>query len=1019
MRQPLDRPSVSPGNRRNTGPAEQPSPSRERSHGSIFAFEAYTALTEGLHETRFRLSGFPVNELRILGDIDLRDTDGNRVDSIVAQPKLFALLAYVTLAIPGGAQQRDLLISVFWPELAESNARNALNQSLHRLRQALDPHAVVSHGTNEVGIDHSRLSCDALDFVEAIDAGELETALGLYRGNLLTGLFVPGSPDFERWLDGERAKLRRMAFEAAITLGREAETAEDLASAARWDRRAMNIIPERGTAVRQLMAVLARAGNPAEAVLEFDRFAARLEEDYALQPSDETRAVVESIRSSLSVEVDTRGGLGASNVLAGMTATSPADRFQTAGEMARALETPETVGRVRRRGRQPWHLAVGGVALLTVGAGIWAVATRGGPESEPTDTAIPLDSTKIAVLPFQVIGADSMSPTRLLAQSIGKIFEISVTGEFGLRFAHHGSVVEEWRRAGGTPDTELSEAAQLELGRSLGVGALVRGTMIVEGDSVIVFAASMLDVASGEPRVTRVRAEGPLDRRLELVDQLIVELLARDRGVSTESVQRLKQFDPEAVEAFLASDYEAALAADSSLIDAALWKFVDGEGDLVALRYAWEHQDQLTERGRAYLQVIAAGRYGSIRTMAQQIAAYETLTRRWPEWNQMWRELGGRLADQGARASVPDWRRRAREAFERIDPPSTYDLWHLTELAFMDQDTARARELVDRYLAAPGGWFTQRKPAYRWRLAILEGDTAAATRALAATPDSIWVPGFALTDGTGIADADRVMAARGSIWWPDRWAWARGRESEWRNAWKVSASDPDLEYMDLATIPVYRALLLGPSEDATANEATQTLERIASGRDGEPLSPNNRTLAQCWITLWRLEHGDTTGARETLRHLAEPERSHRFAGWAGLIDVLLTRVEGGDVHTSLLRADSVVQGWPLGGGGYNSVNIHNLLLARMLAEYGEPERALAAIRRRSYFAGFVMYNLNIPEYIREEARLAATVGDTAGAVEAYRHYFALRDVRPKHPTWAAQWDSMRVEFGALTEIDTP
>jgi DNA-binding SARP family transcriptional activator len=74
-----------------------------------------------------------VNELRILGDLDLRGADGNRVDSIVAQPKRLALLAYLTLATPGGAQQRDLLISVFWPELDESNARNSLNQSLHRL----------------------------------------------------------------------------------------------------------------------------------------------------------------------------------------------------------------------------------------------------------------------------------------------------------------------------------------------------------------------------------------------------------------------------------------------------------------------------------------------------------------------------------------------------------------------------------------------------------------------------------------------------------------------------------------------------------------------------------------------------------------------------------------------------------------------------------------------------------------------------------------------------------------------
>jgi hypothetical protein len=56
---------------------------------------------------------------------------------------------------------------------------------------------------------------------------------------------------------------------------------------------------------------------------------------------------------------------------------------------------------------------------------------------------------------------------------------------------------------------------------------------------------------------------------------------------------------------------------------------------------------------------------------------------------------------------------------------------------------------------------------------------------------------------------------------------------------------------------------------------------------------------------------------------------------------------------------------------------------------------------------------------REEARLAAAVGDTTGAIEAFEHYFALRDVRPDHPPWAAQWDSMRVEYGTLTGIADP
>jgi hypothetical protein len=45
------------------------------------------------------------------------------------------------------------------------------------------------------------------------------------------------------------------------------------------------------------------------------------------------------------------------------------------------------------------------------------------------------------------------------------------------------------------------------------------------------------------------------------------------------------------------------------------------------------------------------------------------------------------------------------------------------------------------------------------------------------------------------------------------------------------------------------------------------------------------------------------------------------------------------------------------------------------------------------------------------------LGDTAGAIDAYQHYFALRDFRPDHPPWAVQWDSMRVEYAALTGVE--
>ncbi|HXI22149.1 MAG TPA: hypothetical protein VNH46_13735, partial [Gemmatimonadales bacterium] len=384
--------------------------------------------------------------------------------------------------------------------------------------------------------------------------------------------------------------------------------------------------------------------------------------------------------------------------------------------------------------------------------------------------------------------------------------------------------------------------------------------------------------------------------------------------------------------------------------------------------------------------------------------------RRWPEWRVPWGEMGDQLTNFGALASVPDWRHRARQAFDRMDSRASWVFQHLTELAFMDDDTARARAAIDSLATKPGG--PEFVPAYRWRLAILRGDSAEAVRLLPRLPDTDKVLQFALTDGRGVAQADRFAARSARL--AGIWAWARGRERPWREAWGRKGSPAG--GISEATVPVFWALLLGPSEDTMAAEAIHSLERMGAPNRGPRPSADDQALARCWITLWRLRHGDTTGARATRRYLeSDDDRRDRFAGWARLIDVLVTEAEGGDLHAALLRMDSVVRALPLPIGRQQwdplPAEVQNLLLARMLGRYGEPGRALAAARRRIYRAA-VNYPDALPEYLREEGRLAALVGDTAGAIRAYRHYLALRE--NPDPPWRAPWDSVRAELAVMT-----
>jgi DNA-binding SARP family transcriptional activator len=954
--------------------------------------------------------------LRVLGGFAL---EGPSEDSTFPVPQRRAEAVLAALAVCGDLGcSRERLMALLWPESDEARSRSALRSTLHTIRQALGPGAVLSAG-ELLRLDASVVNSDVGSFARALDSDRDADAVRSYGGPLLEGFHLDGAPDFERWLDGERTRLAREYAEALERLATTAERAGAWGEAASWWAHAEEHDPLNSRFALQHARALVVVGDRANAVKVAEVHVRRLREELDMEPDREVLAEMEGIR---------RGDVGA--VWGGRAhpvSAPPTERPRMAEEppahpdplatLTTGTPLPQTspVGATRLRRRR---VAVGmlGVAVVLAALGLLAIL-RG--DRKPA--GIPLDATAIAVLPFQVVGADSASPARTLARFMGVLFELKVTGEFGRHIRHPGSVAERWRAAGGTLDSALSEKVELSVARAVGAGRLVRGTVVAVGDSLVV-SASMVNVATGAVRVTPVRVEGTINRQQELVDRLITLLLARDAGVSPESARQLAQYRPEAIQAFLAGNraasfadqkpfYHAALAADSNLVDAAVMMYAVGESvqDTAELRYAWEHQDKLTERGRAYLQVLAAGRHGPIRTEAQKIAGYEALALRWPEWRTPWGEVGDQLTNYGALASVPDWRRRARDAFAPMDRRSNWVWWHLTELAFMDGDAAQARAAIESLAAKGGG--PGLVAAYRWRLAVLEGDTAEATRALSHPLRTDMVLQFALADGRGVAQAERVAAHSAPL--AGMWAWARGREPAWREAWRRHGSPAG--GISEATVPVFWALLLGPSQDTMAAEAVRSLERMTDGRRSPNVGADDRTLARCWVALWRLQHGDTAGARATRRYLeSDVDWRYRFAGWTRLIDVLVTEAEGGDVRAALLRMDSVVRELPLPTGSLQwdptPSEVHNLMLARMLRRYGEPERALAAVRRRVYRA-VMNFPDALPEYLREEGRLAALVGDTAGALRAYRHYLALRE--NPDPPWRAPWDSVRAELAAL------
>jgi TolB-like protein/DNA-binding SARP family transcriptional activator/Tfp pilus assembly protein PilF len=239
-------------------------------------------------------------ELRILGSVRLQSSNGRDVEVLVRHAKRTALLAYLAAALPRGPHRRDTLLALFWPESDLAHARAALNQALYVVRTALGEQAIVSRGDGDVALDGDVVGCDAVAFETALDAGRPGDALALYRGDLLEGFFVTGAPEFERWLERERARLRERASQGAWALAEERAAAGDPDEAARWARRAAELVPADETVARRLMTFLSGLGDRVAAIRAYEAFESRLAREYELEPSAETRALAAAIRQAES-----------------------------------------------------------------------------------------------------------------------------------------------------------------------------------------------------------------------------------------------------------------------------------------------------------------------------------------------------------------------------------------------------------------------------------------------------------------------------------------------------------------------------------------------------------------------------------------------------------------------------------------------------------------------------------------------------------------------------------------------
>lgn len=305
-------------------------------------------------------------ELRLLGAIEVRAIGPEGARAALTQPKRLALLAYLALAEPAGLHSRDALLALLWPDADDGSSRHSLRNALHALRQSLGDDAIRTRGESWIGLDLDALRCDALEVRSHLRAGRIDEAVALCRGDLLPGFHVSGAPEFDHWLEEQRADHARALRAAAwaSALGLEGTGVAELEAV----RRALRIDPGNEPGARRLMTLLAESGDLGGALAVYQTLVAWFARELEAEPSAETRTLAERVRSGDVAPRETR-------VREAPSRSQPAPLATAA--------TPSTLP-PRRRNRR-LLLALGLLGSVTLGGSVYlsrGAAPRHDPSAE-------------------------------------------------------------------------------------------------------------------------------------------------------------------------------------------------------------------------------------------------------------------------------------------------------------------------------------------------------------------------------------------------------------------------------------------------------------------------------------------------------------------------------------------------------------------------------------------------------------------------------------------------------------
>jgi adenylate cyclase len=297
------------------------------------------------------------------------------------QHRRLALLAVLAASGEKG-RSRDQLLLLFWPDGTQSRGRHSLEQLLYAIRGSIDED--VFAGVNPVRLNSAVVGSDVGDFQSALERGDLETAVEMYRGPFLEGFYLADAPEFAEWLEIERGRLERGYSGALERLAQSADAAQDRAAAVTWWRKLAEADPVSAKNATGLIRALMNAGDHASALQYAEHYEDVVREALGTSIGPAVAALVADVRARAGT--DRVGDSKSSPPL------SPSSPHAAAGPSTSSVAARQQSYAAPSR---PYATYI--VAAL---AAIAVIATAAWVRASEKDTPPPPGERSIAVLPF-------------------------------------------------------------------------------------------------------------------------------------------------------------------------------------------------------------------------------------------------------------------------------------------------------------------------------------------------------------------------------------------------------------------------------------------------------------------------------------------------------------------------------------------------------------------------------------------------------------------------------------------